>query len=494
MLFKGKYAFLSNMSLFPYPIEIDGLMWNNSECYYQAQKTTDKELIRSASEMNPYECKKVSKSWELRKEYNNEFRLKVMRKIIDIKFNIPYFRDQLLKVDVPIIEENSWGDTFFGMCNGKGSNHLGKIIEDKKRELEETYSSRKPNIIIGDLYETEEIKKYDYIGFTANSFINSMGSLVMGAGNAKVIRDKFTKSSQYFGKNIEHLSEYGIKVDEDSKLIAVQTKKHFKDDSELPLVIRTLKSLAFFAEQIPNKKIGIPFPAINHGGLKVSTILPYLSILPSNVYVYSLPTFHYTGIGSRDIPDKIKTMMSDIARCLERKGYILRSGGADGSDLAFENGVTNDDRKEIYLPWKGFNSNTSKLHEVSFEAIELSSQHHLAFPFLKPPVKKLMGRNTYQVLGKDLNKISEFVICYTKDGCKSSSTRSKDTGGTGLAISLADSLGVPIYNLADKEDFKFWKQLLINEALGDYQSQDHRLDKSRDYINKGQINYRKKIT
>lgn len=28
----------------------------------------------------------------------------------------------------PIIEVNNWGDTYWGVCNGIGDNHLGKIL------------------------------------------------------------------------------------------------------------------------------------------------------------------------------------------------------------------------------------------------------------------------------------------------------------------------------------------------------------------------------
>lgn len=39
------------------------------------------------------------------------------------------------------------------------------------------------------------------------------------------------------------------------------------------------------------------------------------------------------------------------------------------------------------------------------------------------------------------------VVCWTPDGCESQATRTKATGGTGLAIALADSMGIPVFNL-----------------------------------------------
>lgn len=131
---------------------------------------------------------------------------------------------------------------------------------------------------------------------------------------------------------------------------------------------------------------------------------------------------YYTGIGSRNTPEDILELMSKIAKKLETLGYTLRSGGANGADKAFENGVEN--LKEIYLPWKNFNNNNSEFFNVSDKARDLASKFHPNWSNLKFSVKNLMGRNAYQVLGYNLDKKSEFVICWTPDGCESNKTRS----------------------------------------------------------------------
>ena len=70
---------------------------------------------------------------------------------------------------------------------------------------------------------------------------------------------------------------------------------------------------------------------------------------------------YYTGIGSRNIPDTYFNLIVVIAEYMAKQGYILRSGGADGSDTAFEIGCDKvNGKKEIYLPWKSFNKNKSK--------------------------------------------------------------------------------------------------------------------------------------
>lgn len=83
--------------------------------------------------------------------------------------------------------------------------------------------------------------------------------------------------------------------------------------------------------------------------------------------------------------------------------------------------------------------------------MELASRFHPNFGRLSQGAQKLMARNGYQVLGYDLASPSEFVVCWTPDGCTSRATRTPDTGGTGQAIAIAEAHGVPVLNLANDD-------------------------------------------
>ena len=163
---------------------------------------------------------------------------------------------------------------------------------------------------------------------------------------------------------------------------------------------------------------------------------------------------YYAGIGWRETPERYLKVMTQLARRYEQQGYILRSGGANGADSAFEAGVANPDNKEVFLPYRGFNKSNSSYWNIPEKAFDIASRHHPSWYGLNPGVQKLMARNVQQIMGKNLDSLSEFVICYTKDGCESQATRTRDTGGTGLAISLASSLNIPIINLKNLESFK----------------------------------------
>lgn len=153
---------------------------------------------------------------------------------------------------------------------------------------------------------------------------------------------------------------------------------------------------------------------------------------------------YYAGIGARITPDSVLALMTKIAMKLEEKGYILRTGGADGADTAFSHGAKN---KEVFVPWDGFNG--IKLnYPIPKEAFDIAKFYHPVYDSLSQGAKKLMARNTMQLLGPKLRDKSEFVICWTEDGCVNSDERTKHTGGTGQAIHIACELGIPIFNLS----------------------------------------------
>ena len=155
----------------------------------------------------------------------------------------------------------------------------------------------------------------------------------------------------------------------------------------------------------------------------------------------------YTGIGSRKTPFIIQQYMSDLAARLSLRGWVLRSGGAPGADTAFELYAR---EKEIYLPWKRFNRNLSPLCEVSKEAIEESLKFHPTADILSDGVRKIMGRNLYQILGQDLQTPSRFVVCWTPFSTEDAFNPRKRIGGTGQALRIARHHTVPIYNLREE--------------------------------------------
>lgn len=138
----------------------------------------------------------------------------------------------------------------------------------------------------------------------------------------------------------------------------------------------------------------------------------------------------YAGIGSRETPSDIREFMTLISSKLELLGYVLRSGGAIGADMAFESGVVDSVMKEIF-----------KADDATPESIELASKYHPKWNACSDYAKRLHGRNGMILLGNDLTKPVDFAICWTVDG--------KATGGTGQAIRIATDMNIPVFNLHD---------------------------------------------
>ena len=154
----------------------------------------------------------------------------------------------------------------------------------------------------------------------------------------------------------------------------------------------------------------------------------------------------YAGIGSRKAPPDQLARMTRAAARLNKMGYTLRSGGAAGADTAFEAGA--GQKKEIFLPWSGFNGSSSSFVEPTREASEVAACVHPAWQKLSPVAKILMARNSHQVLGADLRSPVDFVICWTPDGAETEQDRGMATGGTGQSIALASRWGIPVFNFA----------------------------------------------
>lgn len=165
-------------------------------------------------------------------------------------------------------------------------------------------------------------------------------------------------------------------------------------------------------------------------------------------------TNYYTGVGSRKTPEGIQKLMRTISRLYNGMGWVLRSGGAEGADTAFEE--NSGDLREIYK-----SDIYKSVGELIYEkAQRIAAQYHPNWVKMPEFAKKLHARNVFQVLGEDLETPSSVVICWTPDGCNNHYDRSIETGGTGTAISIAYFSQIPIINLARSEDMSKINQFI----------------------------------
>ena len=127
MLFKNIYYFLSNMYPCEITIDIHGKQQTFScvESAFQAFKCPQRSFEFVG--LNGYQAKKRGRKVELRNDWN-DIKVSLMEELIRQKFSNPELLNKLKAIEGEIVETNSWGDTFWGMCRGRGQNVLGKIL------------------------------------------------------------------------------------------------------------------------------------------------------------------------------------------------------------------------------------------------------------------------------------------------------------------------------------------------------------------------------
>lgn len=130
--FQGEFRFLSNF--WPAKVSLDGLTYPTVENAYQAAKTTS-DSRKEFQHCSPGLAKRLGRVVRIRDDWDS-IKLIVMKDLIAQKFADNTLGYRLLLTGTrELIEGNSWGDTFWGVCNGKGENHLGRILMERRSEL-----------------------------------------------------------------------------------------------------------------------------------------------------------------------------------------------------------------------------------------------------------------------------------------------------------------------------------------------------------------------
>lgn len=135
--FIDEYYFLSNFS--SYPVEYDGIRYDNSEAAFQAQKCKDYKDRLQFGSLNSSEAKKLGRKVSLRPDWE-DVKVQLMREIVYAKFeqNDDIREKLLLTGDEYLQEGNTWGDRVWGAVNGVGANLLGQILMEVREHFRET--------------------------------------------------------------------------------------------------------------------------------------------------------------------------------------------------------------------------------------------------------------------------------------------------------------------------------------------------------------------
>ena len=133
--FRGDKRWLSNFT--PCRVMIDGVTYPSTENAYQAAKTVLGDERAPFATLTAGQAKRAGRGVTMRSDWAC-VKIAIMEDLTRQKYSIEPLKTKLLATgNEEIQEDNSWGDTFWGICNGKGENNLGKLIMKVRGELQE---------------------------------------------------------------------------------------------------------------------------------------------------------------------------------------------------------------------------------------------------------------------------------------------------------------------------------------------------------------------
>lgn len=137
--FQGEYRFLSNF--WPCYLLYQDILYPTAEHAYQSAKVESHDLKISIKKCpTPAAAKDFLQLYKINPApaWTIAKKLEVMEELLLIKFGgkEPFLTRALLATgDADLIEGNTWNDTFWGVCNGTGENHLGRLLVKVREEL-----------------------------------------------------------------------------------------------------------------------------------------------------------------------------------------------------------------------------------------------------------------------------------------------------------------------------------------------------------------------
>lgn len=141
--FTGENYFLSNF--YEFPVEVFGLKFQNSEAAFQSQKSLNKSIQQKFCNLPPFDAKHLAHSLPLRIDWES-VKVDVMRDVLQAKFSDPELKRRLMNTHPHrLVEGNTWGDKYWGVCDGEGKNYLGRLLMELRdklmRQQKVTYAS-----------------------------------------------------------------------------------------------------------------------------------------------------------------------------------------------------------------------------------------------------------------------------------------------------------------------------------------------------------------
>lgn len=135
MGFRGEYSWLSNFHTCV--CVWNGIPFMSSEHVFMYQKSNDPNYrLKIIMSSTPGQAKRIGKTAELRPDWDT-YRLIAMSNALKSKFANKDLSQKLINTgDAHLEETNVWHDTYWGVCNGRGQNMLGRLLMNLRTKLQ----------------------------------------------------------------------------------------------------------------------------------------------------------------------------------------------------------------------------------------------------------------------------------------------------------------------------------------------------------------------
>lgn len=399
-----------------------------------------------------------------------------------------------------IVEGNYWGDTFWGVATrdvpkkgvkaGEGANNLGRLIMAERdrmrtalgleRTIEQTraaspaLAANVPRFEVVNVHHVKtdgrlpadvvDMSRHGTLAFTDGTKLGNPFPMAAESDREAVVR----RFAQRFLEDLKKpgFPEWVAKVSEGKRgacycapklchvhviKAAVEAVRAGADPKAAVSAFVEDPTAARAAQQAGEPARPAAPPAargdddfgFGYTAPKAAAAAPVATGGPPDGLGPMTPENAYAGIGSRETPPDVLAKMETIAARLAQAGMTLRSGAAPGADTAFENGAKTvaGSRREIFLPWAGFQKHPDGIHQIPKAAFALAERMHPNWSLCSEAARKLHARNSCQILGRDLKSPVKVVVCWTEGG--------KMKGGTSQALRIAQEAGIPIINLGN---------------------------------------------
>ena len=145
-----------------------------------------------------------------------------------------------------------------------------------------------PQYMKGDMWTV--LGKVQWFCITTNAIVKNNGALVMGAGIARQMRDRYPGIDLACGEAVRDSTNsegvYGF-IRPRLGLGLFQVKRHFKGSADLELIQRSTKQLHDYAAKCPGLTFALNFPGIGNGKLDYAQVKPIVDQLPDNVQIWT---------------------------------------------------------------------------------------------------------------------------------------------------------------------------------------------------------------